>query len=47
MTANTTRYEIVAPQDGVLTVMLTNLRRSSAKDLLCSFGSRAFIRAVA
>ena len=41
------RYEILAPMNGEMTVMLTGLRRESAEELVRSFGSRAIVVAVA
>ena len=38
------RYEILAPQNGQMVVMRTNLSRSGAEELRCSFGSKAVIR---
>lgn len=38
------RFEIWAPVNGKLVVALTNLSRSSAEELVCSFGHNAVVR---
>ena len=40
------RYEILAPTNGVMQVVLTNLRRSDAEELLASYGKNARRRAI-
>ena len=41
-----TRYEIIAPCNGTMAVMLTNLSLSRAHELRCSFGGKAVIRPI-